>query len=205
MPELFNAPDMSIATTAADLLAHWWSRPVAAEVARWASWQPVAATVATVLGSATSIALPSPTTDDERRALLDEYERLFVGPGAVPCPPYESYWRDDVPIDLRRSLMGPCTEDLHRLYGALGLQISAAGELPDHVAVEFEALACALSSPGTLPVAGALLDDHLAKWLPKLCRAVAREAAQPFYRELATVTRAWLPALVGGVPAGETG
>jgi TorA maturation chaperone TorD len=94
--------------------------------------------------------------------------------------------------------MGPCTEDLRRLYEALGLRVaSAVGELPDHVAVELEALAYALESPATEAVARALLADHLAAWLPKLCRGVAHEATRPFYRELAALTTAWLPVLKG--------
>ena len=125
--------------------------------------------------------------------MLYEHERLFVGPGQVPCPPYESFWRDDVPIDLWHSLMGPCTADLRRLYRELGIDMDqAAGELPDQVAVEFEALAYALSRPDCAHVAEALVTDHLGQWLPRLCRAVATEAGHPFYAGLAAVTLDWL-------------
>ena len=67
----------------------------------------------------------SPTDLEESVGLLDEYERLFVGPGQVPCPPYESFWREDVPVDIRRTLMGPCTAELRGLYQELGLEISS--------------------------------------------------------------------------------
>jgi TorA maturation chaperone TorD len=92
--------------------------------------------------------------------------------------------------------MGPCTEDLRRLYAAIGLNVAPeSGEMPDHVAVELEACAYALHSPETVPFAGALLANHLAKWLPTFCRAVARETTQPVYQELAALTPDWLAAL----------
>ena len=140
-------------------------------------------------------------------ALVGEYERRCGGPGQVPCPPYESFWRDDVPIDLWHSLMGPCTADLRRLYRELGIGMApAAGELADHVAVEFEALAFALSRPDGDRVAGALVSDHLSRWLPRLCRAVAAGAGHPFYAGLAAVTLDWLRYIERYVaPATEAG
>jgi TorA maturation chaperone TorD len=195
-----EAPNVHDAVTAAimaDLLAHWWSRPDAAEVESWISWRDLGRRTGEASGTAAPMEnLLSPLLVEHWRALLDEHERLFVGPGSVPCPPYESVWRNDVPIHLRRSLMGPCTEDLRRLYAEIGLKVApASGELPDHVAIELEALAYALRSPGTVPIAGILLAEHLSKWLPKFCRAVAGEAAQPFYHELAALTPDWLAVL----------
>ena len=88
---------------------------------------------------------------------------------------------------------GPCTTHLRRLYSELAVELSSAGgELPDHIAVELEALAYALSAEATHPVARSLFFDHLRHWLPPLCRAVAREAEQPFYRDLGAVTLDWL-------------
>jgi TorA maturation chaperone TorD len=179
------------AVAAVDLLAHWWSRPVLDEVATWAGAAEVEAEVRRGMPGQSSAQLLAPG-GGELLGLLDEHERLFVGPGPVPCPPYESFWREDVPIDIRRSLMGPCTADLRRLYAELGLKMApASGEMPDHVAVELEALAYALSSPATYPLARALFFDHLRRWLPRLCRAVAHEAASPFYRDLADRTVDW--------------
>ncbi len=192
-PAPATRPGPETVAAAGALLAHWWSRPVPAEVGGWLAAAEMAADVRRVLGDATG-------TGDDRMgyspesvpALLVEYERLFVGPGQVPCPPYESFGRDDVPIDLWHSLMGPCTADLRRLYRELGIDIApAAGELPDHVAVEFEALAFALSRAGGERVAGALVSEHLSRWLPRLCHAVAGEAGHPFYAGLAAVTLDW--------------
>jgi TorA maturation chaperone TorD len=129
----------------------------------------------------------------EAPARATEFERLFVGPGPVPCPPYESYWREDVPFLLRGTLMGPCTAGLVDLYAQLGLQLAPdAHELPDHVAVELEAMAVAESDPAGRDVAHALLEGHLAVWLPRFCGAVQAETVDEFYRCLAATTRRWL-------------
>ncbi len=189
-----RAMNGSAIANGADLLAHWWSRPVAQEIDSWISWREIAATLAEAHGAASAVAvLCSPALAGDVENLLAEYERLFVGPGRVPCPPYESYWRDDVPVHLRRSLMGPCTEDLRRIYADMGLRIAAGtGEMPDQVAVELEGLSVALGSSGMLDAAKQLYKGHIAVWLPKLCRAVAHESAHPFYTELAALTPAWL-------------
>ena len=102
--------------TAIDLLAHFWSRPLADEVGTWAEARDLEAQTDSRISSDP---LREPVTVpglDDVPEILDKYERLFVGPGQVPCPPYESFWRGDVPVDIRRTLMGPCTADLKRPY-----------------------------------------------------------------------------------------
>lgn len=122
-------------------------------------------------------------------ALADEYERLFVGPGRVPCPPYESLWREDVPRRLQGSLFGPCVGDLESCYAGLGVRaVSGAGELPDHIGVELEALAVAMTDPGYAPIARALLHDHLNTWVSPFCDAVRGHAESRYFRALAADT-----------------
>ncbi len=192
--------------TAIDLLAHFWSRPLADEVGTWAEARDLEAQTDSRISSDP---LREPVTVpglDDVPELLDKYERLFVGPGQVPCPPYESFWREDVPVDIRRTLMGPCTADLKRTYLELGLQVSPRlGELPDHIAIELEAIAYALSSDETGPVARKLFQEHLARWLPRLCRAVAHEAGDGFYRDLAVLTLDWLAAIKGYFATADAG
>jgi len=192
VPEEDAVRDDATVTAALDLLAHWWSRPLADEVQVWVEAGEVEAELRLrISGEPASSRLP--VGPDDVLPLLSEYERLFVGPGHVPSPPYESYWREDAPVDIRRSLVGPCTAELRRLYRQLDIELAQeSGELPDHIAVELEALAYALSFEETLPVARALFFDHVRQWLPRLCRAVAHESEQPFYRELAAVTLEWI-------------
>ena len=91
--------------------------------------------------------------------------------------------------------MGPAASDIVRVYRRIGLQVRAdVHELPDHLAIEWEALAFALEHDAT-EAAAALVDEHLALWVPRFCEAVAHETAQPFYAALASLTAAWTAAL----------
>lgn len=205
--DLADMPDDVIAAVAADLLAHWWSRPVEDEVAAWSGARASESAVCRRLaGDQETAASVLPFSAEQVPELLDEYERLFVGPGRTPCPPYESYWRDDVPIDIWHSLMGPCTADLRDLYRTLDIDVPpGSAELPDHVAVEFEALAFALTHNEGAAVADELLRDHLSGWLPRLCKAVAANAAHPYYQALAARTLDWTGHLIRLVTSsGET-
>ena len=185
--------DAETAAMAADLLAHWWSRPTPDEVALWRGGDDNEAFVFDRMGEPDR-RLSKNLEDAD--VLLAQYEQLFVGPGPVPCPPYESYWRNDVSPDIRRSLMGPCTADLARIYADVGLVIAPEiGEMPDNVAIEFEALAYALVLEGGRAAARELVVEHVKRWIPQLCRAVRRSADTPFYTELANVTAQWIKSI----------
>lgn len=186
---------------ALDLLAHLWRRPTAEEMATWDGVADLEEDLEGLLpvtrGRLSSLVEPV--------AMIDEYERLFVGPGPVSCSPYESVWRMDVPVDIRGSLMGPCTVELRRLYGELGLELAPSrGQLPDHLTVEIEALTYALSSENGIEVARSLFFDHLKTWVPRLCRATLHAAEHPFYQELALTTLDWLGPLGRWLDAGPT-
>ncbi|HVW89080.1 MAG TPA: molecular chaperone TorD family protein [Gaiellaceae bacterium] len=183
--------------SAAYLLARWWSRPVGEEIDGWdGSWEE-AREAAELLDRSPALVceLEAASAASSRAALLEEYERLLVGPGRVPCAPYESLWRTDAPRRERGVLMGAAATEVARLYGELGLQVKAdAHELPDQLAVEWEALAYALDRERR-DVAAALLDDHLAQWVPAFAAAVAAETEEPFYAALASLTAEWAAAL----------
>ncbi|MGO9963777.1 MAG: molecular chaperone [Acidimicrobiales bacterium] len=206
VPSGTDRPDAETIVVAVDLLSHFWSRPVTDEVASWVAARDLEAETDSRISSdplREPVRIPDP---EEVPHLLDEYERLFVGPGQVPCPPYESFWREDVPVDIRRTLMGPCTADLKQIYSDLGLRMSSQSvELPDHIAIELEAMAYALSFEETALLARRIFEDHLARWLPRLCRALAHESVEAFYRDLAVLTLDWLAAIKGHFALAETG
>jgi TorA maturation chaperone TorD len=199
-------PETETIVAAVDLLSHFWSRPLPHEVEKWLEARDLVAETHRLISSDSADEPLRVPDGEESLALLDEFERLFVGPGQVPCPPYESFWREDVPVDIRRTLMGPCTAELKELYHELGLQVSSgAGELPDHVAIELEALAYALSRGPTEPVARRIFEEHLAVFLPRLCRGVAHNAEMSFYRDLAAVTLDWLATIKAYFAAASSG
>jgi TorA maturation chaperone TorD len=182
------------------MLSGWWSRPVPGEVAGWDDGWLLASRLAADLGLDPDrvgdllAARRGSTVDD----LLDEFERLFVGPGRTPCPPYESLWQEGLARPEQGRLMGAASTAVADLYRELGLDVAgSAHELPDHVAIELEALAVAAGrdDPEAARVADALLGEHLRTWLPGFCSAVEAESGVPFYVRLAALTRTWVEAL----------
>lgn len=188
---------------AAQLVADWWSDPTDTEAGSIGIPEPVrsggrsdplgqVATAAAALLNvdaeamiALSTAIGNPT------ALAEEYERLMVGPGQTPCPPYESMWNEDAP-QQRGIMMGSAAGQMLALYRRAGLTMRPhQGELPDHLVVELEALAWSLEQSRAPAVATALLDNHLLVWLPRFCERVAAETNHPYYQALATLTPIW--------------
>ncbi|MGC8661938.1 MAG: TorD/DmsD family molecular chaperone [Nitrososphaeria archaeon] len=120
-----------------------------------------------------------------------EYNRLFVGPGHVPCPPYESVYRKDRPLMERGLVMGPSTIDVQKRYGEAGLQKSKDfKDLPDHIAVELEFMRylCAKEAdegPGkwrTMQVE--FLNHHVKPWYLEFAECVKKHTTG-FYAVLA--------------------
>jgi len=189
------------ASAAAAALAELWDEPDLPALRRWRSdaLQGDLALVAGSLGQGEAvIPLLRETLHAPHRALAEEYERLFVGPGTVPCPPYEALWRRDRPRLEEGTVFGAVTGRVADLYDDIGLRMrEELRELPDHVAAEWEAVAFGLHAGGAAQEAAReLLQEHLAIWLPPLCEKVRASAKLPFYRHLADLTLAWLPALL---------
>jgi putative dimethyl sulfoxide reductase chaperone len=184
---------------AALLLSHWWSRPTDGERELWSECFQIGEHVANDLGGDPDLvgALADAVALIDGETMLDEYERLFVGPGAPPCQPYESLWVGGPRRRDGGSVMGPAATAVSSIYKELGLTLDeGTRELPDHVMIEWEALAYALER-GATQASQALLRDHLSHWMPPFCDAVAQAASEPFYIELAALTSAWTPRLSG--------
>ncbi len=182
---------------AARLLASWWSPPTVRELDRWAADWDDAVEVAELIGLSRAgvDVLRGAAEEAQPEALREEYERLLVGPGRAPCAPYESMWRGDQPRREQGRLMAACAADVARLYADIGLRVRAdAHELPDHLVVEWEALAYAFEHDAA-DAAELLVRDHLTAWMPEFCAAVAAETVQPFYAELARLTPDWTTAI----------
>ncbi|MFW6265495.1 MAG: TorD/DmsD family molecular chaperone [Halanaeroarchaeum sp.] len=117
-------------------------------------------------------------------ALRAEHTRLFVGPGELPCPPYESVYRDD-----GGQVLGPSTEAVVAWYRTFGVGLDpAVRDLPDHVAVELEFLAH-LQRRGETATVDRFLAEHPRRWVPAFCDRVEAATREPFYRALAAATR----------------
>jgi TorA maturation chaperone TorD len=177
----------------------WWTVPSLERIDLWSSRlyrSSIADLWRETLGATPDCvdALLSGTQDEGVRTIA-EYERLFVGPAAPSCPPYEATWRSD-PRGARGqgALCGSPVEEVLQIYDALGFRLnSARRELGDHIAVEFEGAACAFAM-NAAPEAWRLV-DHLRSWAPRLCSAVRSHSSATFFPALAETTEEMLSGL----------
>ena len=135
--------------------------------------------------------------------LASEYLRLFVGPGHVPCPPYESVHRKDRPKFERGLVMGPSTSDVRRMYASAGVEMSKKfNDLPDHVAVEMEFMhyLCneeldLLEKKNTQRVKAMremqrkFSEEHIKPWVETFADCVTKASTSLFYREAAKLLK----------------
>jgi TorA maturation chaperone TorD len=124
-------------------------------------------------------AVISPATD--WTAVEYEFNRLFVGPAAVPAPLYASAY-----CESERLLMGNAALEARQLYHRLGLAVPQEGVIPDdHLAFELEAMIVLKSALGAddppSQEAKALhawfVREHLARWLPPFILATRTHAS----------------------------
>ena len=118
--------------------------------------------------------------DDEfYKTLAVEYTRLFTNAiPAVPCPPYESIYREDI-------IMGNST----LCYNNAGLKVvEKFHDLPDHVAVELEFLYY-LANYGYTEAHDSFMGEHFSRWVPRFCEEVEKNDRTGFYRHAARVLR----------------
>ncbi len=129
-----------------------------------------------------------------------EYCRLFIGPYALPCPPYGSVYLDGGQV------MGPSAVDVLSRYRRAGLRTARGwAEPPDHIALELEFMArlAARFSTATegrqdgearhlLGLQREFLRDHLGRWGTAFADRLARAASCHLYHFLAAFLPAWL-------------
>ena len=73
--------------------------------------------------------------ETDQQELLIEYTRTFINAyPKVPCPPYESYYREGV-------VYGEASVQVEKIYRNHGLIYDYKSEPPDHISVELEFLA----------------------------------------------------------------
>jgi putative dimethyl sulfoxide reductase chaperone len=125
-----------------------------------------------------------------------EYNRLFVGPGKLPCPPYESVHRSDRPEMELGLVLGPSTSEVKKAYAEAGLVIGPAfRDLPDHIAVELEFMHFLCTKELESKGDGAkwhrmqkeFVRSHLKPWVGAFAAKTVAEAKSPFYRLAATL------------------
>jgi len=97
-----------------------------------------------------------------------DFNRLFVGPAAIPAPPYASAYQDE-PL-----LMGAPAMEAREAYRRFGLAVPDQGSTPDdHLAFELDAAAAAAGMEGdSSGLLGWLVGEHMPGWVPRFVSAV---------------------------------
>jgi TorA maturation chaperone TorD len=133
-----------------------------------------------------------------------EYTRLFIGPGPQLSPHESVHVDSGSPSD--NTLWGPQTVEVKRFIEATGLRYEDRFTgLPDHISAEFELMqklaerqsrAWSEGEEGDAEwcreVQKRFLEDHLGRWVPGFCDKIVDQASSSFYREMASLTKAFL-------------
>ena len=133
-----------------------------------------------------------------------EYTRLFIGPGPQLSPHESLHVDSGSPSDT--TLWGPQTVEVKRFIEATGLRYEEGFTgLPDHISAELELMQKLAERESRASTEGEeedaewcqdvqkrFLEDHLARWVPGFCDKVEDQASSSFYREMASLTKAFL-------------
>lgn len=134
-------------------------------------------------------------------ALRWDYTRMFVGPGRVPAPPWESLYRDSERLHLSEE-----TLRVRATFHKYGLSARNLGREPDdHIGYELDFMhklcelavekaretdAAALAA--ILEDQRAFLDEHILQWIPDWTADVVKSAETSFYKGMAELLGAFV-------------
>ena len=112
-------------------------------------------------------------------ALPDAWQRLFIGPWALPAPPWGSVW-----LDRESVLFGDSTLALRQWMRDNGIAVEMAQNEPDVHFGTLLLLAAWLAETGRDAERDQLLAWHLLPWSTRFLTLFVENAGHPFYRAL---------------------
>ncbi len=123
-----------------------------------------------------------------------EYCRLFVGPGLVEVPPYESVYRNPE-LNMQKGLvMNNIVFEIEKKYKKAGLKINQEfTDMPDHIAVETLFIAYLEAMDQTHPEGDFMqqkkqfLQNHLGSWGLLFANEVIKKGYHPWYIYIAEI------------------
>lgn len=121
---------------------------------------------------------------DGEETLEQAWQRLFIGPWALPAPPWGSVW-----LDRESVLFGDSTLALRQWMrdNAITLETSAS-EPEDHIGMLL-LMAAWLAESGKACALEQLLAWHLLPWADRFLEVFTENAGHPFYVSLGRLTR----------------
>lgn len=130
-------------------------------------------------------------------SLARDHQRLFIGPGALLAPPYESVYRSREGLLFEEQTLQ--VRDAYRTFGLVAPALNR--EPDDHIGLELHFLAqvCLRSLDAldagdddafdaTLAAHQAFLGDHLLVWGPTCLEKITEHARTQYYRGVAMLT-----------------
>lgn len=134
------------------------------------------------------------------RELKVEYARLFIGPGRMRVPPYETFYGVKSGNSQPLLMVSPAAIAVENAYRQAGVAVSRdLREPPDHFATEAEFMYYLCKKESDAWAEGdndnarswrrrqlAFLDGHLGKWGCEFCRQVEENSRHPFYKAAAS-------------------
>lgn len=137
-----------------------------------------------------------------------DYNRLFVGPLALPSPPYASAYQED-PVLMAEPALAARTA-----YNTLGLSVPDQGTTPDdHLAFELDAVAACnalLAQQDTVvgdevrKVCSWFVTEHMAGWIPRFIESVKQQprVTQPVIMAVYAL-ELWLATAIDAAAGGQ--
>jgi TorA maturation chaperone TorD len=134
--------------------------------------------------------------------LHQDYNRLFIGPGPLPAPMWESVY-----LDREHLLFGEDTLRVRQFYARFGLVFEHLGRQPeDHIAIELDFMATLIrrtlahldagdpsAAQELLQAQAEFLQDHLLRWAIPSFEIFAEQAATPYYQGAGRLLTEYLP------------
>ncbi|MCM3690617.1 TorD/DmsD family molecular chaperone [Neobacillus niacini] len=132
------------------------------------------------------------------KRLQEEYNRLFVGPNALPAPLWESVY-----LGSEHLLFEEVTLEVRKCYRQYGLTfIRESKEPDDHIVIELEFLSYLIQKTidcEDVETKKRLLDDqysflnnHLLKWCPTFCELLSKATQFELYQGAALLLEEYL-------------
>ncbi|MFI8417739.1 Tat proofreading chaperone DmsD [Serratia sp. NPDC078593] len=127
--------------------------------------------------------------DQQSETLSQAYQRLFVGPYALPAPPWGSVY-----LDKESVLFGDSTLRLRKWLRNNGIDTQREQNEPeDHIGTLLM-MAAWLAEEQQGKLLQSLLAQHVLPWAPRFLALLEQYAAHPFYLGLAQLAQSTLNA-----------
>ena len=140
-------------------------------------------------------------TDKEFQAIKEEYNRLFVGPGPLLAPPWESVYLSEEGIIFNEHTL--LVRDFYKIWG---VSINRAEKEPDdHIGFELEFMSVLLIKSieaieennidrlkSLINAQNKFLEDHILRWSDQFFDLLYKESEQNFFKALAIFSSEYL-------------